>query len=110
MYVADYFGRCICSGDVLTSKVSRIHVYDFAVNIYVFSRFERGLLGTPLEVATSSTLPLSHEKLLPDVPLCGEVALSLDGTCSTSQLDVIDCWDVISYLFDVFIRLGSLRD
>ena len=36
MYVADYFGRSICSGEVLTFKVSRINVYDLAIKIYAF--------------------------------------------------------------------------
>ena len=39
-----------------------------------------------------------------------EDVLSLGGICTTSQCDVIDSWDFISYLTGKFIRLGSLRD
>ena len=58
MYVVDYFGRCICSGNAIISKVTRIQSYCFALNIYAFSRVETDLLDTPLEVATSSPLHL----------------------------------------------------
>ena len=108
MYVSDYFWISICPGDALSSKVNRINFYSFAVNIYAFSRFERSLLVTPLEGAPSFPLPLPQGKTPHWRHVTRGDALSLGLTCSTSRCDVIDCWDLISYLFGVFICIGSV--